>query len=97
MSVVLGKLATEVASQRSDLLATPVVEALSRWPGIVAEVDSGHEVLVAPINPDLADTAAFVCGLRRECGGFGELRHHHREAGRRGAVCRLPGARHHPG
>src|SRR5512138_2855973 len=52
---VLGKLATEVAVDRTDLLAAPVVAALQAWsgPGPVAEV------LVAPIDPDLADTAAF--------------------------------------
>jgi prolyl-tRNA editing enzyme YbaK/EbsC (Cys-tRNA(Pro) deacylase) len=48
---VLGKLATEPARDRADLLAPPVVDALTTWP-----VD---DVLVAPIDPDLADTAAF--------------------------------------
>lgn len=48
---MLGKLATEPARGRADLLAPPVVDALAAWP-----VD---DVLVAPIDPDLADTAAF--------------------------------------
>jgi prolyl-tRNA editing enzyme YbaK/EbsC (Cys-tRNA(Pro) deacylase) len=51
MDGVLGKLATEPARNRADLLASPVVDALARW-----AVD---DVLVAPIDPDLADTAAF--------------------------------------
>jgi prolyl-tRNA editing enzyme YbaK/EbsC (Cys-tRNA(Pro) deacylase) len=49
---VLGKLATEVALDRVDLLAEPVRAALQGWP-------SHAEVLVAPIDPELADTAAF--------------------------------------
>jgi prolyl-tRNA editing enzyme YbaK/EbsC (Cys-tRNA(Pro) deacylase) len=52
---VLGKLATEVAVDRADLLAAPVVAALQAWSG----PDPVTEVLVAPIDPDLADTAAF--------------------------------------
>jgi prolyl-tRNA editing enzyme YbaK/EbsC (Cys-tRNA(Pro) deacylase) len=51
---VLGKLATEVAMDRPDLLAAPVLAALEAWPSARAA-----EVLVAPIDPDLADTAAF--------------------------------------
>jgi prolyl-tRNA editing enzyme YbaK/EbsC (Cys-tRNA(Pro) deacylase) len=50
---VLGTLATEVATKRPDLLADPVVAALADWP-----TDAG-DVLVAPIDADLADTAAF--------------------------------------
>jgi prolyl-tRNA editing enzyme YbaK/EbsC (Cys-tRNA(Pro) deacylase) len=49
---VLGTLATEAASARPDLLASPVVSALAAWP-------SAADVLVAPIDPDLADTGAF--------------------------------------
>ena len=45
---VLGRLVGEAASERPDLLAAPVVAAI---PGI--------EALVAPIDPELADTAAF--------------------------------------
>ena len=52
---VLGKLATEVAIDRPDLLAAPVITALAAWSGPVP----ASEVLVAPIDPDLADTAAF--------------------------------------
>jgi prolyl-tRNA editing enzyme YbaK/EbsC (Cys-tRNA(Pro) deacylase) len=51
MGRVIGKLETEPARQRPDLLADAVVAALESWP-----VDG---VLVAPIDPDLADTAAF--------------------------------------
>jgi prolyl-tRNA editing enzyme YbaK/EbsC (Cys-tRNA(Pro) deacylase) len=51
---VLGKLQTEVATTRPDLLAPPVVAALAEWPG--GDTD---EILVAPIDPELADTAAF--------------------------------------
>jgi prolyl-tRNA editing enzyme YbaK/EbsC (Cys-tRNA(Pro) deacylase) len=53
---VLGKLQTEPARDRPDLLAAPVVAALGGWPPAAGPVD---EVLVAPIDPDLADTAAF--------------------------------------
>jgi prolyl-tRNA editing enzyme YbaK/EbsC (Cys-tRNA(Pro) deacylase) len=50
---VLGTLVTEVATKRPDLLADPVVAALADWP------DKAGDVLVAPIDADLADTAAF--------------------------------------
>ena len=40
------------ALSRPDLLAKPVAAALDHWPG-------GARTEVAPINPDLADTAAF--------------------------------------
>jgi prolyl-tRNA editing enzyme YbaK/EbsC (Cys-tRNA(Pro) deacylase) len=54
---VLGKLATEVATDRPDLLADPVLGALANWPVDAAVgVDA---ITVAPIDPDLADTAAF--------------------------------------
>jgi prolyl-tRNA editing enzyme YbaK/EbsC (Cys-tRNA(Pro) deacylase) len=52
MTSVLGKLATEVATGRPDLLAPSVVAALHAWP-------AAPDVLVAPIDPELADTAAF--------------------------------------
>jgi prolyl-tRNA editing enzyme YbaK/EbsC (Cys-tRNA(Pro) deacylase) len=44
-----------------DLVAQPVVAALARWP-------RAHETLAAPIDPDLADTAAFCerYGVRME-------------------------------
>ena len=40
------------ALDRTDLLAPPVAAALASWPRT-------GEVLVAPIDPELADTAAF--------------------------------------
>lgn len=46
-------LTPEPAKQRPDLLAASVATALTDWPA-----DAG-EVLVAPIDPELADTAAF--------------------------------------
>ncbi len=49
---MLGILATEPALDRPDLLATPVAEALRGWA-------RAGDVLVAPIDPELADTAAF--------------------------------------
>jgi len=57
MACVLGKLATEVATRRPDLLAPAVVAALDAWAADTSV--SVGDVLVAPINPDLADTAAF--------------------------------------
>jgi hypothetical protein len=50
---VLGTLKTEPAATQPDLLAPPVVAGLAAWPG------GADRVLVAPIDPDLADTAAF--------------------------------------
>jgi prolyl-tRNA editing enzyme YbaK/EbsC (Cys-tRNA(Pro) deacylase) len=49
---VLGKLSTQLATQRPDLLALAVAAALADWPG-------AGEVQVAEIDPELADTAAF--------------------------------------
>jgi prolyl-tRNA editing enzyme YbaK/EbsC (Cys-tRNA(Pro) deacylase) len=49
--LVIGTLKTEPARDRPDLLAAPVVAALRTWPE--------PDVLVAPIDPELADTAAF--------------------------------------
>jgi prolyl-tRNA editing enzyme YbaK/EbsC (Cys-tRNA(Pro) deacylase) len=51
----MGTLKTEPARTRPDLLATPALAALERWTGQTT-VD---EILVAPIDPSLADTAAF--------------------------------------
>ncbi|HEY1487165.1 MAG TPA: YbaK/EbsC family protein [Micromonosporaceae bacterium] len=48
----MGKLETVPARGRKDLLAEPVVNALESWP-------PADTVLVAPIDPELADTAAF--------------------------------------
>jgi prolyl-tRNA editing enzyme YbaK/EbsC (Cys-tRNA(Pro) deacylase) len=57
------------ASAREDLLAEPVAAALRGWSTVApsdlpclplhGEVPSEGEVLVAPIDPNLADTAAF--------------------------------------
>jgi prolyl-tRNA editing enzyme YbaK/EbsC (Cys-tRNA(Pro) deacylase) len=49
---MLGTLATVPALERTDLLAAPVTAALTGWGG-------ADQVLVAEIDPDLADTAAF--------------------------------------
>ena len=57
MSGVMGSLKLEPARTRLDLLAAPVAAALEVWPP-EAPVDV-EQVLVAPIDPDLADTAAF--------------------------------------
>lgn len=48
---MLGRLQTTPARERPDLLAPPVVEAVRDHPD--------GDVLVAEIDPDLADTAAF--------------------------------------
>ncbi|MET0865784.1 MAG: YbaK/EbsC family protein [Nakamurella sp.] len=50
--MTLGSLATEPALDRPELLAAPVVAALRLF-------STSARVLVAPIDPDLADTAAF--------------------------------------
>jgi hypothetical protein len=53
----MGTLKTEPARTRLDLLAPPVAAAVERWPDDVAvDVD---DVLVASIDAELADTAAF--------------------------------------
>ncbi|MBQ1023121.1 YbaK/EbsC family protein [Micromonospora sp. C95] len=53
----MGTLKTEPARTRTDLLAAPVAAVLAQWPAdSPVDVDS---VLVAPIDADLADTAAF--------------------------------------
>jgi prolyl-tRNA editing enzyme YbaK/EbsC (Cys-tRNA(Pro) deacylase) len=52
---VIGSLTTAPALDRPDLLAPPVVDALRSWRGPVPVAS----VLVAEIDPDLADTAAF--------------------------------------
>jgi prolyl-tRNA editing enzyme YbaK/EbsC (Cys-tRNA(Pro) deacylase) len=46
------------ALSRPQLLAEPVAAALRQWPGAV-QGGQGDEVLVAEIDPALADTAAF--------------------------------------
>lgn len=58
----MGTLKTEPATHRPDLLAAPVRQALADWPaGAVTSVDN---VLVAAIDPDLADTAAFCAAYQ---------------------------------
>jgi prolyl-tRNA editing enzyme YbaK/EbsC (Cys-tRNA(Pro) deacylase) len=51
--LMLGTLPWVPAPTRPDLLAAPVAAALDRGPG------DPTEVMVAPIDPELADTAAF--------------------------------------
>jgi prolyl-tRNA editing enzyme YbaK/EbsC (Cys-tRNA(Pro) deacylase) len=59
---MLGTLTTEPALTRTDLLAAPVVDALAGWrDDAPVDVD---DVLVAPIDPDLADTAAFCAAYQ---------------------------------
>lgn len=53
----MGTLKLEQAVARLDLVAAPVAAALQVWP-VEAPVDA-DQVLVAPIDPELADTAAF--------------------------------------
>jgi prolyl-tRNA editing enzyme YbaK/EbsC (Cys-tRNA(Pro) deacylase) len=62
----MGSLKLESAQTRPDLLATPVAKALEVW-SAEAPIDGDH-VMVAPIDPDLADTAAFceAYGVRLE-------------------------------
>jgi prolyl-tRNA editing enzyme YbaK/EbsC (Cys-tRNA(Pro) deacylase) len=50
---VLGTLKTEPVGSRLDLVAEPVAAGLAVWS------QAPDDVLVAPIDPDLADTAAF--------------------------------------
>ena len=57
MAGVMGSLKLEPAQSRPDLLADPVAKALQVWPED-APVDA-DQVLVAPIDASLADTAAF--------------------------------------
>ncbi|MFC7547231.1 YbaK/EbsC family protein [Plantactinospora sp. GCM10030261] len=54
---MLGTLKTEPALGRPDLLATAVHEVLGQWPDD-APIEP-DDVLVAPIDATLADTAAF--------------------------------------
>ncbi|GAA2495536.1 hypothetical protein Ahu01nite_031680 [Winogradskya humida] len=54
---MIGSLKLEPAISRLDLLAPPVAAALEVWP-VDAPID-GDQVLVAPIDASLADTAAF--------------------------------------
>ncbi len=56
MTTSIGTLQAVPALDRPDLLAPPVLAALNAWPSGKVGAD---EVLVAEIDPDLADTAAF--------------------------------------
>jgi prolyl-tRNA editing enzyme YbaK/EbsC (Cys-tRNA(Pro) deacylase) len=59
----MGTLKTEPARSRPDLLATPVLAALDTWAASAAASATASitvdQILVAPIDPTLADTAAF--------------------------------------
>lgn len=52
---MVGRLSTQPARERLDLLAEPVARAVLDWQGAVP----GNELLVAEIDPAAADTAAF--------------------------------------
>jgi len=58
----MGSLQLESARSRPDLLAVPVAKALAVWPP-EAPVDV-DQVLVAPIDATLADTAAFCAAYQ---------------------------------
>jgi hypothetical protein len=83
----LGTLKTEPARTRPDLLAPPVVTALG---------DFQEEVLVAPIDPTLADTAAFCeayqVGLATPYVVIGSGVRHSKIALPGPALAQLPGA-----
>jgi prolyl-tRNA editing enzyme YbaK/EbsC (Cys-tRNA(Pro) deacylase) len=57
MAAVMGTLRTVPALTRPDLLAEPVAAALRTWP-------HADEVLVAEIDPESADTAAFCAAYQ---------------------------------
>ena len=61
---MLGTLRLEPAVSRPDLLAAPVAAALQVWP-VEAPIDV-DQVLVAPIDAELADTAAFCAAYAVE-------------------------------
>ncbi|MFB9692681.1 YbaK/EbsC family protein [Amorphoplanes digitatis] len=83
MSGVLGTLKLEPATSRPDLLAAPVTAALEAWP--TPALTDRDQVMVAPIDPGLADTAAFcdAYGVRLEESANCVI-----VAGRRGEVTR---------
>ena len=83
MAGVMGSLKLEPARSRLDLLAAPVAAALQVWPP-EAPIDA-DQVLVAPIDPDLADTAAFCAAYGV---ALGESANCVIVAGRRGDVTR---------
>ncbi|MCL2850722.1 MAG: hypothetical protein FWE61_11885, partial [Micrococcales bacterium] len=75
------------ALDHPDLLATPTLATLTAWAATTPQVAT--QVLVAQIDPDLADTAALVaaCGLDPEASVNCVL-----VAGKRGAVERTAAA-----
>ncbi len=83
MASVMGSLKLEPALLRLDLLAAPVAAALGVWP-TDAPID-GDQVLVAPIDRELADTAAFCAAYGI---GLEESANCVIVAGRRGEVTR---------
>lgn len=80
---MIGSLKLEPALSRLDLLAAPVAAALEVWPA-EAPIDA-DQVLVAPIDADLADTAAFCAAYGVE---LAESANCVIVAGRRGEVIR---------
>ena len=54
MTDLVTRLTGVPALLRTDLLATPVIEALQALPA-----DTASRIFVTEIDPDLADTAAF--------------------------------------
>jgi prolyl-tRNA editing enzyme YbaK/EbsC (Cys-tRNA(Pro) deacylase) len=79
----MGTLKLEPALSRIDLLAAPVGAALQVWPAD-APIDV-EQVLVAPIDPELADTAAFCAAYGV---GMQESANCVIVAGRRGEITR---------
>ncbi|MFI5495437.1 YbaK/EbsC family protein [Actinoplanes sp. NPDC051859] len=79
----MGTLKLEPAISRLELLAAPVAAALEVWP-VEAPID-GDQVLVAPINGELADTAEFCAAYGV---GLEESANCVIVAGRRGEVTR---------
>ncbi|HEU4347008.1 MAG TPA: YbaK/EbsC family protein [Actinoplanes sp.] len=79
----MGSLTLEPAKNRLDLLAEPVAKALEVWP-TEAPID-GDQIMVAPIDPGLADTAEFcdAYGIK-----LGESANCVIVAGRRGEITR---------
>jgi prolyl-tRNA editing enzyme YbaK/EbsC (Cys-tRNA(Pro) deacylase) len=57
MAAMMGTLRTEPAVAHPELLAAPVRDALASW-------SHAADVLVAPIDPELADTAAFCAAYQ---------------------------------
>ncbi|MDP9814976.1 prolyl-tRNA editing enzyme YbaK/EbsC (Cys-tRNA(Pro) deacylase) [Spirilliplanes yamanashiensis] len=80
---MMGTLKLEPAMARPDLVAAPVAAALEVWPP-EAPVDA-DQVLVAPIDPELADTAAFCEAYGVQ---LGESANCVLVAGRRGEITR---------